>query len=458
MRLINPEKISEIVKGKILKEGSTIEIDKVYQDSRLIEGKCTFFAINGDAFDGHNYIESAIEKGAKVIVFENEDKVQRIKENPKFSEVWFIEVENSISALALLAKYYLKIVNPIKIGVTGSTGKTSTRDMIYYVASQKFNTHRNQGNFNTLVGVSLTILDMSEDVEVAVLEMGMDRAGEIAEIVDLVNPDISVITNIGISHLENFKSQDGIFNAKMEIANNFTEENTLVVTYDKKYLNNDKIKGEFKLITTGDFDNTDYRISDIKETSDFSISFKVTRYDREKIIENENFDIPVPGRHNTLNATIAIAVGNLIGISMKEAAKGLGKIKLTGKRLSIKEIKGMKIIDDTYNASPDSMRAAIDILAKTKGNRHVAVLGDMYELGENENEYHQQIGIFAKEKADVVYTIGKLTKNMNSDIHYNTIDEFIEEMNDLFKNGDVILFKASRGMALDKVVDVLINS
>ncbi len=449
-----PLKISEIISAtgaKIYGDMTDAVVKSVCQDSRLAVSESMFFAIKGDAFDGHNFVASAIEKGCNAIVVQNTDCLKGVD----LKDVNVLLVDDTVKALQDLSKAYLNNLNVKKVAVTGSTGKTSTRDMIYYVCSEKYKTQKNQGNFNTVVGVPLTILEFDKDIEVAVIEMGMDHKGEIDTMVDIVRPDIGVITNIGISHMENFESRDGIFDAKMEITNYFDENSTLIVTESENYLNRENINLEnigYNLVFTGEDKDDEFFTYDIEPQGDMGVKFKVKHDD-----EIGEFFVPVPGRHNALNGTLAVAVGKKLGVSFEEAARGLAKIELTGKRLSVKEKNGIKIIDDTYNASPDSMKAALDILSITKGERHIAVLGDMLELGKDEVKYHQEIGEIAREKADMVITVGSLAKHISDENNFKDIGEFIENMDNILKSGDVVLFKGSRGMALDKAVEKLLD-
>ena len=451
---MKPLKIKEIISatGAKLFVGSDDKVVKsVCQDSRLAVADSLFFAIKGDAFDGHNFVSSAMEKGCSGVVVENTKCLEEIDTK----DIVVLLVDDTVKALQDLSKYYLSKLNVKKIAVTGSTGKTSTRDMTYYVCREKFRTQKNQGNFNTVVGVPLTILEFDEDIEVAVIEMGMDHPGEIDTMVDIVKPEIGLITNIGISHLENFDNRDGIFDAKMEIANYFGPDDTLIVTESEDYLNREQMASKetgYNLVFTGASEEDEYYVFDIDASDENGVSFKVKNQD-----EIGQFFVPVPGLHNAFNATLAIAAGKKLGVTFEEAARGLRKIELTGKRLSIKEKNGIKVIDDTYNASPDSMKAALEILGSTQGERRIAVLGDMFELGSDEVRYHREMKAIAEDKADVVISVGKLAKNISEENNYKDVNDFNENIGGFFKPGDVVLFKASRGMALDKAVEKLLK-
>lgn len=446
MKKMKIEEIINSTTGQLLNGNLFDEFNGVCQDSRLAKEGEIFVAIKGDAFDGHDYIGKAIELGCIGVILDNKDKLNGLN----LVDCNVILVDDSTLALQQLASYYLNKMNIKVVGVTGSTGKTSTRDMIYAVCKQKFKTGKNRGNFNTVVGVPLTILEMDEDTEVAVLEMGMDRFGEIDTLAKLTNPSIGVITNIGISHLEHLGSRDGIFKAKMEIVNYFNKDSVLIVTESEDYLNNFKIKGDYKLVVSGDCASNNIRISNIKETSDNSLGYNV-HVNGETVEVN----LPAPGRHNAFNSGLAIAVGLQLGISLEDCAKGLENLEMTGKRLAIKNLNGIKVIDDTYNASPDSMKAALDTLKNTEGKRKIAVLGDMFELGSDEVKFHQEVGKYALGKADIIFTIGNLAKNICEENYYSTKEEFVDKNKDFFKEGDVVLFKASRGMALEEIINKL---
>lgn len=449
MKPLNTYEIAETVKGEIIC-GGCVSVTSVCQDSRRGEKGALFVAIKGDAFDGHDFIKMAACKGCVAVIADDEQKAKKAALSA--SELCVIKVENSEKALQKLAKAYITGLDIKKAAVTGSTGKTTTRDMLYYVLNEKYNTAKNEGNFNSTVGVPLTVMTFDENTEAAVIEMGMDTAGEIAISADVVEPDIAVITNVGVSHLERLGSREAIFNAKMEITNAFNEDNTLIISEDEEFLNRDKIKGKFKLITVGEGENCDFRISDIKIRNDGNVSFTL-----EHENESVKVDLPVLGKHNAFNAGLAIAAGKCFGVDMESAAAGLSKMELTGKRLSVKRGNSITVIDDTYNASPDSMKAALDILAEMEGERRIAVLGDMYELGENEKEFHENIGKLAAEKADKVYSVGNLAKYISEENHFDTVEELIADIDNIFKAGDVVLVKASRGMALERIVENILK-
>lgn len=308
----------------------------------------------------------------------------------------------------------------------------------------------------------MTILSFDEDTEVGILEMGMDKFGEIELLADIVRPDIGLITNIGMSHIENLGSRDGIFRAKMELTTYFNESNVLIAARDDEYLNEERIDGSYELVTAGSDGRSDYIISHIDDFGAEGIQFTL-----EHNGKMQGFRLPVPGRHNAFNGALAVAAGAQLGITMEEAAKGLAKAQLTDKRLTIRGKNGIKVIDDTYNASPDSMKAAIDVLMKTRGIRSVAILGDMFELGETSKLQHELVGRYAaRQNVELLIAIGEDSAEMAkgakeegiSDVMYfKDKDSFFAEMDNIIGKGDVILIKGSRGMAMDKIVNKIME-
>lgn len=450
MKAIKMKQVAQIVGGQLVLGQGASEVTGAVHDSRAAVLGKIFVAIKGERVDGHNYINSAIDNGCTAFFIDNEDAVENIKD--RSADV--VLVEDAVAAMQRLAKWYMEQLGAKKVAVTGSTGKTSTRDLVYYVLKEKFKTQKNEGNFNSTIGVPLTILDFDEDIEVAVLEMGMDHKDEIKTMCDIARPDIACITNIGISHMENLGSQDGVFNAKMEVTSYFDNESSLIVTADEKYLNRNKIQGDFQLVVTGFENDEDYIIADVKQREDMSISFIVT----EKATgETFGFVVPLPGEHNAKNATLAIAAGRKLGMSFEEIQRGLSKVELTGRRLSMIEKNGIRVIDDTYNASPDSMKAALDVLSKMEAKRRIAVLGDMYELGPEEAKLHEEVGAVAKSKGHYTVTVGQLAKHMNGDRHFDNKEDFKKEMKGYFLEGDAVLVKASRGMALEELIETVLG-
>lgn len=468
MKNLTIEQITRAVKGELLLGNPKDEITGISTDSRkVVEGEI-FFPLIGEQHDAHDFIPQALERGCRTVILSRTTEGSSLRE--KFSDYnksadpdrpfHLILVKDTTKALQDLASWYISQFSMIKIGVTGSTGKTTTKEMLYWIFSEKYKTARNQGNLNNHIGLPLTVLSLQEDTEAAIFEMGMSDFGEINLLAELVRPEIGIITNIGISHIENLGSRENILKAKLEIANYFTDDGILIVNEDQELLSMDNVKGngKYKVITTGETGRSNFIISNIIDFGEEGIEFTIEHKE-----ELQAFRLNIPGRHNAYNGALAVAAAVSCGITMAEAAKGLLKLEITDKRLSIKGKNGMKIIDDTYNASPDSMKAALDVLKATKGFRKIAILADMFELGENTDSFHAEVGKYAAESGvDLFIAVGDHAKHMaeaaegiigkNNVYYYKTKELLIHDIGSMISSGDVILLKGSRGMAMDQVV------
>lgn len=448
--------INEIVlatKGKLLKKNSNQEITYISLNSNDIKENTLFIPIIGEVNDGHKFMESAYQNGCRTFLIDKNHKFNK-------EDINLIRVKDTTKSFGYISKYYKNKFNIQYIGVTGSVGKTSTKDMIYSVLNQKYKTLKNEGNFNNEIGVPKTLLNLDNTIEKAVIEMGMSYKGEIKHLANIVEPKIAIISNIGMSHIEHFKNQEGIFKTKMEITTNFTKDNILIVNGDDKFLKTLKTKKlKYKLLTYGfEKDNdiycNNYKINE--EKIDFSC-----------IINNkeEKFTIPTPAKHNILNALAAILVGLENNIEIKDIKKGLKHFELTKMRLDIFKTDKYRIINDTYNASCDSMISALNVLKNYK-DRRVAILGDIFETGVYEEKIHRTIGDNIKDNTDILITIGKSSEyiydeairkgfNKNNAYHFDTKESFIKQKDKIIKEKDTILLKASRGMALETLIDQL---
>ena len=450
--------ISELVSatnGRLVFGNESDCIIDVVIDSRKANKDNVFVAVIGENLDGHKFMQSAYENGCKTFI---KNASSSIKLNS--SDINLIEVEDTQIAVGNIAKYYKEKFDIPYIGVTGSVGKTTTRDMIYATVSSRFNTLKNEGNLNNHFGVPLTLFNLDESYECAVIEMGMSNFKEIEYLANIVNPKIGVISNIGLSHIENLGSQEGILEAKMEIATNFNENNTLVVNGDDKFLATLKEKNLNYSLKTFGFNKNNDIYCESYEMNEEDLTF--TCYIDGK---KEEIFIPTVGEHNIYNAMSAILVGKELNISLDDIKNGLKNFKATKMRLDIIKNNKMTIINDAYNASPDSMEAALKILGRYK-NRKVAILGDMFEMGEHSEYGHRLVGRYAIDNTDLLVAIGKDAIFMcdeakslgfdESNIYYfNTKEEAIENIDRLIKEDDVVLVKASRGMQLEKIVEYL---
>lgn len=466
MKMLTIEQITDAVKGELLLGDPKEEIVGVSTDSRKVAPKEAFFPLIGEQHDAHDFIPQVLERGCTTVILSrkpDEKMIREYRDNASDhlqlkNALNLILVDDTTKALQDLASYYLSLFSIKKIGVTGSTGKTTTKEMLYWIFSEKYKTARNLGNLNNHIGLPLTVLALPEDTEAAIFEMGMSELGEIDLLAELVRPQIGIITNIGISHIENLGSRENIRKAKLEITNYFPPDGILIVNEDQDFLSREEVQGNYRVITTGERGKSNFILSNILDYGEDGIEFTI-----EHEMEMQIFRLKIPGRHNAYNGALAVAAAVSCGISMADAAKGLLKMELTDKRLNIKGKNGMKIIDDTYNASPDSMKAAIDVLTATKGFRKIAILADMYELGENSDEFHAEVGRYAAENAvDLLIAVGIHAKHIaegantildEDKIHYyETKELLINDIGSMISSGDVILLKGSRGMAMDQVV------
>lgn len=445
--------IEEMVKGSGLDEGyKSMHINGVTTDSRLVEAGNLFFPLVGDIFNGHDFVDKAIEKGAVAIIWKETEP------NPP-KNIPVILVKDTLTALQNLAEAYLDQLKPKVVGITGSNGKTTTKDMVAAVLQTTFKVHKTKGNFNNHIGLPLTILSMTEDTEVAVLEMGMSGKGEIELLSKIAKPDVAIITNIGEAHLMDLGSREGIAEAKLEIVTGLKKDGLFIYHGDEPLLQERVSSLSFSSVTFGESRENNYFPTNINQELN-GTSFEIN--------ENEYF-IPVLGKHNVSNALAAYAVARFFNIKEEAIIEGFRGIKMTGMRLELIQSKsGVSVINDAYNASPTSMIAAINLLEDLKGfNEKFVVLGDMLELGEDEKVYHRQVGeSIKKEEISHVFTYGKLgeeiangaRKNLPDELvhHYEDKPALIEQLKKLIKKNDVVLVKASRGMKLEEVVHALL--
>jgi UDP-N-acetylmuramoyl-tripeptide--D-alanyl-D-alanine ligase len=449
--------IAEVTGGRMISGTENALVQRVSKDSRDVTLDTLFFAFIGQNHDAHEFLPQVLTGGCGNWIVSNLDALH--VEGIENANI--ILVEDTQEAFIQLAVFVLDEMQAIKIGVTGSVGKTSTKDMVYAVCSQQYKTGKTQANLNTNIGISMCILDFDPDIKVAVLEMGTDHFGEIDQVARVFRPHIGLITNIGQSHLEHFGTREGIYQAKMEMTNYFTPNNLLIIQRGADFLRKEKMESVYRIQSVGQEEENDFIVSGIRLTNRLCTEFDLT-YQEESV----HCTLPVLGAHHAMNAAQAVAVGVELGIPLTEAAIGLSSLQITSGRMDIKSEKGMKnavIIDDAYNASPDSMRAGIQTLLSMEGPRKVAILGDMFELGEQSIAFHREIGKFAGDAGvDLILGVGDLSKELVDAAgpkgkHYATKLDLINELPELIHQNDIILIKASRGMALDEVVEYLLS-
>ncbi len=445
MRALSTLEIATAVSGSIV--GENRKITSICTDSRKIEKGCLFVALAGENFDGHKFAKTAAENGAAAVMVH--EKVD--------CDCTVINVFDTRFAFLDLARYYRSLFDIPVVGLTGSVGKTTTKEMTHCVLSEKFKTLKNIENLNNEVGLPKTVFNLDESYEAAVLEMGMNHFGEISRLTKAAQPTLAIISNIGVSHMENLGSQENILKAKLEILEGLKENAPVILNGDDKFLSAAKISGHPVYYFGINSDDCDVKASDIRETT-LNTKFVIT-YRGEKI----NVTIPTVGIHNVYNALAAFTAGVLLDIEPKTAAKALENYVPAGMRQRVVLHKGLTIIEDCYNASPDSMKAALNILKKGKG-KNIAVLGDMLELGEISQQAHYNVGVLASEsQVDCLFTYGEEAKQIARAAQERNLtaysftdkEELTRKLLETIDNGDCLLFKASRGMKLEEVIHAL---
>lgn len=435
------------------------EVLGVVIDSRQVESGYLFVAIPGEKVDGHKFIPDVFAKGAAAVLSEQQ------LEDPAGP---YILVESTTKALRDLAEYYRKSLDIKVVGITGSVGKTSTKEMIASVLSEKYKVLKTEGNYNNEIGLPLTIFKIRAEHEVAVLEMGISEFGEMHRLATMANPDICVITNIGLCHLENLKTRDGILKAKTESFAHLKKDGIAILNGDDDKLSTIRQVGDKEPVFYGMEEKMEYR-EDAKKSVYATGVENLGLYGMQARIHTPEGErdvrIPIPGEHNVYNALAATAVGLSLGLSLDQISSGILKAKTIGGRTNLLNTGSMTVIDDCYNANPVSMKASIDVLATAEG-RKIAVLGDMGELGENEKKLHYEVGEYlAKKEINVLFCAGELSEEIakaaqkeskTCEVYYfKTRDALLEQLLPFLKKGDTVLVKASHFMEYPKIVKAL---
>ena len=419
-------------------------ITSVERDSRQVKEGSLFLAIKGERVDGHDYIQKCYDSGAICAICEKA---------PENADKPYILVPSTLQAVKEIGSAYREKFDIPVVGVSGSVGKTSTKEMLYAVLSQKFKTHKTQGNLNNELGVPLTLLSMPEDTEAAVIEMGISGFGEMTRLAKMAQPTICVLTIIGCCHLENLGDRDGVLKAKTEMFDYAKEGAAFILNGDDDKLSTVKDVRGTKPIFFGLDKSNRYYAENIENNGEGGVSctlcFDDTRLD---------VTIPAIGSYMVSNALAAVAAGKLLGLSDEQLKNGVEAYKTVGSRANVINTGKLRIIDDCYNANPTSVKASLDTLKNFEG-RKVAILGDMKELGSNELALHYDTGAYAKEIGiDRVLSVGPLAKELArgaEDVWFESIDALLPELPDLLKDGDTVLVKASHSMHFENIVENL---
>ena len=430
-------------------------IEGVVIDSRKIEAGNLFVPFKGEHADGHKYVEESIRKGAAAAFWQSDVP------NPP-ADLPLLIVDDCLTALQELARNYREELDVKVVGITGSNGKTTTKDLTAGLLSTQYKIQKTEGNYNNQLGLPLTVLGLEEDTEIAVLEMGMSGRGEIEFLTKLACPDAVVITNIGESHLLDLGSREGIAEAKLEILQGLKSGGLAVLNGDEPLLMEriQQHEGNIQLQTFGRSDRNDLfptEITQLKHGNRFKIN-----------ASSENFELPVLGNHNILNALAAMLIAKHFSIPFEKMNSGFAGIKLTNMRMELVEgSRGEKIINDAYNASPTSMMAAIELVSNLQGyERKILVLGDMLELGPQEEQYHLQIGKgLDPNKIDLLFTYGSLGEHIAAGarpvlgdknvLAFKNKQTLLQELIEHVDENTLVLVKASRGMKLEEIVTSL---
>lgn len=453
MKNLTLENIAKVCGGVYVgsPEKKEQEVQGIVTDSRKVEEGFLFVPIKGARVDAHDFIDGVMEKGALCTLTERELGEKNFP---------YIKVNSSLQAVKDIAEFYLKQLSIPVVGITGSVGKTSTKEMIAAVLEEKYNVLKTKGNFNNELGVPLTVFGLRPDHEIAVLEMGISDFGEMHRLAKIARPDTCVITNIGLCHLEFLKSRDGILKAKTEIFDFLESDGHVILNGDDdKLITVRDVKG-IKPLFFGVDNHQGVWADEIESKGLKGISCRIHAGE-----ESFKVLIPIPGRHMVYNALAGTAVGLTYGMNMEEIKKGIESLQSLSGRFHIIETGKRTIVDDCYNANPVSMKASLDVLQDALGRR-VAILGDMGELGKDEVEMHREVGVYAAARdIDKIICVGELAGDMaeaarlaaptKDIVHFAKKEGLMEALPEMIRDGDTILVKASHFMEFEKVVEML---
>lgn len=450
---LNLQEIKDVLGGRLLGvQHNEKQYSAVSTDTRKIESNNIFFALKGANFNGNLYTKNALDAGASLCVVDE----LHIDESDIPSTASVLLVDNAELALGVLASYYLKKMNVKVIGVTGSVGKTSTKDMLAASLSLKYKVLKTNGNFNNHIGLPLTIFRLDSSYDVAILEMGMSNAGEIEYLAKIAKPDIAVITNIGLSHIENLLTQENILKAKLESTTYFDSNNTLIVNGDDKLLNTVE-SDVFNVVKTGSDDSFDIYAKNI-EVKDTYSTFTV-------VCNGDKYDckLDLPGKHNVINYLLAVAVADKLGVNFELVSNGIKNIEKTSMRLDMYTCNGYTVINDCYNSSPDSMKSALDVQFNLKKDRNIVVAGAMYELGVFTKQAHVDVAEYMNTKGvDMVYTTGDFSNYYKEVLKdkckvFDNKNDLIADLKSSIRKNDSILIKASRGARFEEISKAILK-
>ena len=452
MESISIDEILHITRGELLQGNRSLAITNVAIDSRKIKNNYLYVPIGGETNNGHDYITQAYSNGGQVCLTE-----ERNRSFP--AEMTVVYVASTLAAMKALAGFNRQRYNIPVIAITGSSGKTTTKDLVAAVLSQKYHTLKTEGNFNNEYGIPQTLFNLGPDHQIAVIEMGMDHLGDISKSIQLVKPDISVITNIGLSHIERLKTQENIYLAKKEILQTLSSEGIAYINGDDEFLKKIAVEKTTYQVKTFGLQGAQTVTARNYTSTPAGLEIEVEWEQRKEV-----FTFNYPGAHNVYNCLVAIGLGYFYDMTQAEIQKGLDAFVPSGNRMDIFTLGSIKVINDSYNANPDAMRATLDVLA-TLGRdyrRKIAVLGDMLEMGEYGPAAHLEVGRYARDKADILIGVGELGWSIcqgyeNAGTVYQVTDALAAGvcLKEIIQPADIILIKGSRGVGLERVIDFI---
>ena len=456
MKELTLRRIADVTGGTVRPEYESVAVTGVCSDSRAVRPGDLFIALRGERTDGHRFLRSACGAGAAAV----------LTEEPADADIPAVLVPDTLAAYGALAAARRKELHATVIGITGSVGKTTTKEMLACVLARRFRTAKSEGNHNNNLGLPMTIMDAPEDTEALVLEMGMNHFGEMTYLSSIAQPDMAIITNIGTMHIEHLGSREGILQAKLEILRGMVPDGICIFNGDEPLLWNVRADGGHKKYYFG-IENPlcDVIASDIQEMED---GIRFLAHGFGQVFE---LFVPVMGRHTVYNALAAVSAALLLKVAPEKIQAAFTSFSNTGMRQKIYEKDGMTIIEDCYNAGPESTQAALEILESYKthtSGRRIAVLGDMLELGNRSAAEHYRIGRIAAQTADMLLAYGIQSERMvtgaitggmsqKSVEHFDTHEEMAHMLKLRARPGDVLLFKGSRGMRMEKVLHLFLG-
>lgn len=447
------EEITKACGGRLLCGDPNTVVTSVSTDSRKIENGSLFVPIKGERTDAHTFIGATFAAGASATLTQEHDQMDD-------THPW-IRVQSTEQALQQIAASYRRKFSIPFVGITGSVGKTTTKEMVALALSAGLKVMKTEGNFNSQIGLPLTMFTLDQSHQAAVIEMGMSNFGEMSRLAEIAAPDYAVVTNIGISHIEQLKTQQNIMNEKLHITDCFQKDSVLFLNGDDKMLSQLRNTVKFKTVWFGTQPWCDFRAENV-QMADASTRFTLVTPEGPYEV-----NLPALGMHNVTNALAGFAVAKTLGVPLEKAIAKLAEYRPLAMRQQIHRVNEITVIDDSYNASPDAIRSSVDVLCSFHKGKRVAVLADMLELGEYSQKAHFDVGAYAAEAGiDALVTVGERAKDIvrgAQSVHpdlpcfsCDSNDEAIVRLKSLLTGGDAVLIKGSRAMKTDQIVKALL--